>query len=481
MSKKYINRSGWAVNEFKGVDFGDKRLNNRLIKLTDSFAKSPEKSINQACEEWSQSKAAYRFFQNDAILETKILNSHIAKTIERTEGCDTILAIQDTSYISYKSHKKTQGLGIISARVRSKTTNFQAYGLIMHTTFAVRTDGLPIGLLEQKISSRPPIAEEIKELKKRNHGSAIPIEEKESIRWIESFVNCNNQVKLKEVKVVTVCDREADMYELYELGVNSNSLFLVRAGQNRRVNKQSTYSKKTGERLWDLMNNLSCEGEIEINIPARDGKPKRTAILEVRFGDFIMNAPANKVKYKTAKLTNLRLTAIYVTEKNTVIGEDAISWMLITNIDINNFEEAVEKVKWYCLRWRIEIFHKILKSGLKVEECRLGTAKRLIRYLTVMSIIAWRIFFITLIARTDPNLSCTELLAEEEWKVLYTKINRTKIYPNIAPTIREVVRWIAQLGGFLARKNDGEPGPITLWRGWRRLFDLTEGWSLATT
>lgn len=318
----------------------------------------------------------------------------------------------------------------------------------MHTTFAVRTDGLPIGLLDQKISSRPPIAEEVRELKKRSHGIALPVEEKESIRWIESFINCNNQPGLKEVKVVTVCDREADMYDLFELVVGSNSLFVVRASQNRMVNKKSTYSKKTGERLWDLMSNLVCEGEIEVNVPARDDKPKRTTILEVRYGDFIMNPPANHVKKKTKKLTDLKLTAIYVTEKSVSPEEEAISWMLLTNININIIEEAIEKVKWYCLRWRIEVFHKILKSGLKVEECRLGTAQRLMRYLTVMSIIAWRIFFITLIARTNPNLPCTDLLGDEEWKVLYTKMNRTKVYPDTPPTIREAVRWIAQLGGF---------------------------------
>lgn len=167
-----------------------------------------------------------------------------------------------------------------------------------------------------------------------------------------------------------------------------NFLFLVRASQNRMVNKKSTYSKKTGERLWDLMSNLTCEGEIEVNVPARDDKPKRTTVLEVRFGDFIMNPPANNVKNKIKKLPNLKLTAIYVTEKYAAIEEEAISWMLLTNINVNNVEEAIEKVKWYCLRWRIEIFHKILKSGLKVEECRLGTAERLMRYLTVMSIIA---------------------------------------------------------------------------------------------
>ncbi|RDD34615.1 Orf5 like phage WO protein [Wolbachia endosymbiont of Cylisticus convexus] len=154
-----------------------------------------------------------------------------------------------------------------------------------------------------------------------------------------------------------------------------------------------------------------------------------------------------------------------------------LEWMLLTNLPVNTFDEAVEKVSWYCLRWKIEILHKILKSGLKVEECRLETAERLMRYLTVMSVIAWRIFFITTIARTNPTLPCTTLLAEEEWKVLYAKIHKC---PNVTPTIKEVVSWIAQLGGHLARKNDPEPGPITLWKGWRRLFDLSEGWRLAT-
>ncbi len=156
-----------------------------------------------------------------------------------------------------------------------------------------------------------------------------------------------------------------------------------------------------------------------------------------------------------------------------------MNWILLTNININNFEEAVEKIQWYCLRWRIEVFHKILKSGLKVEECRLQTADRLIRFLTIMSIIAWRIFFITLVARTNPNLSYTVILTDDEWKVLYTKMLKTKDYPEIPPPIREIVRWIAKLGGFLARKNDLEPGPIALWKGWKRLFDLAEGWRLA--
>ncbi|HEM7007533.1 TPA: IS4-like element ISLpn5 family transposase, partial [Legionella pneumophila] len=450
--------SGWAESEFGIVNFGDKRLSKRLLKIADSFANSPECSINRACDDWHQSKAAYRFFQNDAVSERKILDSHITKTIERAKNYPTILAIQDTSYISYKNHKKTEGLGIIAARVRSKTTNFQTHGLVMHTTFAVTTEGLPIGLLDQKISSRPLLDETVKELKKRSHNIALPIEEKESMRWIESLEHSNNYPDLKNAKVVTVCDREADIYDLFEVASTNQCPFVVRARQDRTVNKTSIYSKKSGEKLWDLVSGSPCRGEIQVTIPARDNKPKRTATLEVRFDHFVMNPPKNNVKRKTRTLPDLKLNAVYVIEQSPPLGEEPMNWMLLTNIDINNFEEAVEKIQWYCLRWRIEIFHKILKSGFKVEECRLGAADRLVRFLTIMSVIAWRIFFITLVARESPDLPCSFLLANEEWNVLYTKIHHTKHYPETPPTIKEAVKWIAQLGGFLARKNDGEPG-----------------------
>ena len=350
----------------------------------------------------------------------------------------------------------------------------------MHTAFAITPDGLPLGLLDQKIHSRPPLPEEVKKLKKRSHNIALPIEEKESLKWVDSLRNSNN-LGLKNTKVVTVCDREADIYDLFEVACRENSSVLIRARQDRTVNKKSVYSKKSGDKLWSLTKKFPCQGEVEVTIPARDNKPSRTAILELRFGDFIMNPPKNNIKRKTEKLPNLKLHVLYIIEKDSSEIESPMEWVLLTNIPINNFEEAVEKMRWYCLRWRIEVFHKILKSGLRVEECRLGTADRLIRYLTIMSIIAWRIFFITLIARSDPSLPCTTLLAEEEWKVLYTKMHHTKTYPSNPLTIKEAVLWVAKVGGFLARKNDGEPGPITLWRGWKRLFDFTEGWNLALT
>ncbi|RZI45464.1 transposase [Candidatus Finniella inopinata] len=188
--KKLIHSErSWALDEFGEVDCGDIRLTKRLVKIADDFVKSPESSINQASGSWAEAKAAYRFLQNDNVKESEILASHVKKTRERTKNYQTILSIQDTSYMSYKNHKKTTGLGVIASRVRSEKTNFKTPGLVMHTAFAVTTDGLPIGLLDQKIHSRPPLPAEIIAKKKRSHGRAVSIEDKESIRWLGRVIN----------------------------------------------------------------------------------------------------------------------------------------------------------------------------------------------------------------------------------------------------------------------------------------------------
>lgn len=469
---------GWAKNEFLSADFGDKRLKTRLIKLADRLSESPESPINQACSGWAETKAAYRFFRNESILPLEILASHTEQTGKRSKAHKTILAVQDTSYFNYTAHKKTTGLGLISCSVGTHVKKASTYGVIMHTSFAISTQGLPLGILDQKIYPRKPDSEELKLLKKRTGHNGVAIEDKESFRWLESLSKTKKIVD-DSTQVVTVCDREADMYEFFELAHRIHSPILVRACKDRRVNQLSRYSNKVEDRLWSFVESFPSQGIFQVEIPARDGKPLRVATLELRFGGLTLNPPQHHLRHKTETMLDLKVNAVYAAEKNPPSGVEALEWMLLTDLPVNGFDGAIEKVQWYCLRWRIEVFHKILKSGLHVEQCRLGTADRLVRYLTIMSIIAWRIFWITLLGRTDPALPCTKLLEEHEWKVLYSKFHRTKCFPKIPPTIRETVRWIAQLGGFLARKGDGEPGTITLWRGWKRLCDLSEGWSLA--
>lgn len=479
--KKAGHAGDWAAIEFGGINFGDKRLTERLIRITDRLSEAPESPINQACGRWSQTKAAYRFFQNENVCEKDILASHVQQTVQRARKYETILAIQDTSYFAYTDHRKTTGLGMISKAPGKNVETLTTVGLIMHSSFAVTTEGLPIGLLDQNVFSRKPQPEELKNKKEKGHNAYVAIEDKEGIRWLNSLKKTQEAVLGSKVQVVTICDREGDFYEFLEFVRKLDASILVRARGDRVINKPSRCSEKLDTRLWGTIQALPNQGFIEVEIPARDQKPARIAKLETRFGSFRMNPPRNNIRHRTEDLPDLNLNAVHVVEKYPPEGEEALEWMLLTDLPVTNFDEAVEKVRWYCLRWRIEVFHKVLKSGLRVEQCRLQTADRLIRYLTVMSIIAWRIYWTTLIARANPEMPCTSLLAQEEWKVLYSKIYERKSYPKKPPCIRDAVRWIAMLGGFMARKGDGEPGVTTLWRGWKRLFDLSEGWNLART
>jgi len=471
-------RDGWAAEEMEQVDLGDERLKNRLISICDRFSESPESPINQACEDWAETKAAYRFFKNQNVNHKAILKAHKQKTVQRTKSHKTILAIQDTSYFVYTHHAKTKGLGIISLNKGKYVEKNFSSGLVMHACLGVTTDGLPLGLLDQKLFLRKLLSPEQRRLSK-----TTPIEEKESYRWLASLKN--TKAITGDTQVVTVCDREADMYSLFALSHHLQSPFLIRANVDRPINKKSMYIKKDIVRLWRFMRDRPESGTLTVEVPVRKATPKakeraaRRAILTVKFGAFVLNPPQNSVKQFTATLPGLPLHAVYAYEAFPPENEAPIEWMLLTDLHVANFHEACEKVRWYALRWRVEMYFKVLKSGFKVEDCRLATADRLIRYLTIMSVVAWRLFMITLMARTVPDTPCTEFLSDPEWKVLFRRVKKGMPLPQRAPTVGEVVVWIARLGGFLARKSDGMPGTLTLWRGWKRLIDLTVGWKLA--
>ncbi len=475
---------GWASDEFNEVDLGDKRRNSRVVKLCDSLSEVPESPINQACEDWSETKAAYRFFQNEHVDADQIMAAHRDKTSMRAKNHHTVLALQDTSYFIYTTHKKTKGLGEISMTRAKNADKIYSRGLVMHTCLAVTTEGTPLGLLDQNIFVRKLRSENDQgSMGGKYNQTLVPVEKKESFRWIEALNTTS--VATVGTQVVTVCDRECDFYDFFKAAEKSGSSVLVRASQNRIINKGSRCSEKEIEKLWGHIALQPDAGSYAVEISEIKkkkhckGRTARKADLSIKFGAFIMNPPRNNPKHKTEVLPDIQLYAIHALEKDPPEGEDPVEWMLITNQPVTTLEEACERVFWYRLRWRIEMYFKVLKSGFRVEACRLGTADRLIRYLTVMSIVAWRLFMITLIARTNPSLPCSQFLSEQEWTVLAVKSSRTRPLPAAVPTIAEALVWIARLGGYLARKSDGPPGTLTLWRGWKRLTDLTEGWRLA--
>lgn len=467
-----MNSSDWASKEFDGIDLGDNRLSKRLVKIVDKFTRCTESPINQVCETWSQAKAAYRFFQNENVDYKKIVAHHAKATQKRFEDENVVLAIQDTTYFNYSDHPKTKGLGLLSRFTGKYKKDIMTSGLYMHSTLAINTDGLPLGLVDQKISSREVADNRPTGEIRSSFNRKLTTEEKESVRWLDAMRSSVNLFKDKTV--VTIADREADIYDLFLLGEELKTHYLVRASHDRRINKNTIHSEKSGTKLRDFMKSRKYIGNIDIEVPAKKNKPKRIAKCGIKVGTIKLLAPRN-LKKGTTEHRELTLYSVQVVEKNPPKGFVKLDWILHTNIPVKCYEEALEKVKWYCLRWRIEVYFKVIKSGFNVEDCRLETADRLIRYLAVVSIVACRVFWLTMASRATPNLAATVILTEIEWKALYFRFNPGKQRPKKIPSIKQVTIWIARLGGFMARKHDGIPGITHIWRGIEKLADIIRG------
>ena len=344
----------------------------------------------------------------------------------------------------------------------------------MHTTLGLSTEGLPLGIIDQKIYSRESLSPEKAELKKRSHGIALPVEQKESVRWLESMRATDQLFSNTKAKVVTIADREADIYDLYQLADELDTNYLIRVPHNRKINKTAIHMPDTGEFLWDFIGRQDSIGNIEVKVPAKKDEPARIATCEIKIGAINL-LPPRSYKGSAKNKDPLQLSMIYAKEIRKDKKDDSIEWMLCTNLPTNTLQEAIEKLHWYCLRWRIEVFFKVIKSGFKVEDCRLESGDRLIRYLAVVSVVAWQVYWLTLVSRSAPSISCEVFLNEFEWKLLFRKINPKGNIPTSPPRMGEVVTWVAQLGGFLARKRDGAPGITHVWRGLKKLSSIIEG------
>ncbi len=243
-----------------------------------------------------------------------------------------------------------------------------------------------------------------------------------------------------------------------------------------RSNVDRLLMDESERKLRAKVQNSPLVGCLKVHIPKSTSQPKREAVLSVRYTSVTLKPPWRPNKKKLPAVT---LNAVFIQEDNPPDDvEEPIEWLLLTNCVVDCFDEAVQIVKWYRCRWQIEVFHKVLKSGCGIEECRLQTDERLLPFIALKSVIAWRLHWMTYINRHEPEVSCTVILAEHEWQALYMRTHRTPLLPAEPPTVREVVRWIGQLGGFLGRKSDGEPGITVIWRGWQRLQDIATTWYL---
>lgn len=454
--------TSWIETELAGIDLADERLNNRAKRIMRNLSSQPSASIPQACEEWSEIKGTYRFLSNDRIKPEQLLEPHVLATLRRMQSHKVILAVQDTTTLNYSTHRDTEGLGPIS------NNPDKTLGFFLHATLAVTPQGCPLGLLQVTAQSRDK--KDFGSSRRSQDRNTKAISAKESQRWLDSLSRCQQLAKLcPDTTIINIADREGDIYEVFAQALqslNSQVHALTRVQHNRNVENDAG-------RLWSHLAKQPQTAAMQVNVPRRAGQKARLATLSIRFAPVTICAPCLKEQNPS-----LPLWAIEAREEHPPKGVKPILWQLITTFPVADAQEAMECIKWYAQRWQIEVLHKVLKSGCKIEQRQLGTVARLKRVLILDLILAWRIMYLSKILREHPNASASVYLAEAEWKVLGCRFNPTRTSPSVAPSIAQAVRWIAQLGGFIGRKSDGDPGPIVLWRGLHRLHDLAHCWSL---
>lgn len=469
-SSSYSLGDKWLERELRHVNFGDKRLIKRLVNTSVLIEGKASGSINQSCGTWKETKGAYRLLSNKKLETKEIYCSHYKETGERIKGNKFVFSIQDTTYLDFDSHVKTQGLGSIS-----KAYTKHKKGLILHSTLIVSMEGLPLGLTSQQCWARAVREEKAKEKARRRYITSS--QNKESYKWTKALKETMSIVP-EETQVITLGDRESDIFEFLWDAQALGTFFVIRNRQNRRFICPEIGKTK----LQTSINNLSTKQEITLEVPKKDRQKARQADIEIKymFGLIPIRAPSLYGSKNTRHKISDRVPVyiIRAKEMNPPEGVEAIDWTLLTNIPVTSFEEAIEKINWYKLRWKIEEYFKALKSGCKIEDSRLSTTERLKRLIAIKSIIAFKILYLSKVALSHPEETCTKILTSQEWKVLYMREHQTILLPAKPPTIKQAILWLGKLGGFLNRKNDKLPGTMTLWRGYENLKQSIEMFTL---
>jgi hypothetical protein len=440
--------------EFAGLDFNSSRLEERFKRTMETLAGQPEKSIWICSENRAEAKAIYRMLANDKLDLEEILRSHREAVVKRmVEAEETILAIQDTTSLNYNTHTKMEGIGYISDKT---------LGVNIHSCLAVTAKGLALGILSQSSynSEQPNDRRRTHESKKTR-----ALAEKESFRWVETLGKSSDALP-EGLHIVTVCDREGDMYELFDEADREGQAFLIRIAQNRKTTEN--------EKIMDEIRKKPCMGRVKTRIPrdSRNGVKEREAILQIRYSTFNILKPQILNKHKHLKSSH-EINVIFVLEEqaNDKTAEP-VTWFLMTNEPVQTVEAAYENVRWYVQRWKIEQFHHVLKSGCAVEKLQERSVEKTTALVLMYSIIAAAIMNITFMARINPELPCTVCFEEEDWKVLYCTANKTKIPPEKPYTIAEAVMYLNWLGGPKRAPSDGPPGVKTIWIGLDKLNTL---------
>jgi hypothetical protein len=452
----------WAHEEFGRVRFYDGRLKERLFSIAQDFYGCSQGSIPEACAGKARTMGAYRFFQNPKVTMDVLLTGHTEAAIERIQQHRIVLAPQDTTSLNYTTHPMTQGLGPIG------TKRDEAIGLLLHDTMAFTEEGTPLGVLDAQCWARDP-----NDKGKRVRRKSLPIEQKESRKWLHSFRKVAEiQKACPNTKLISIGDRESDVYELFlEASRDPNGPGLL-----VRMNR-STRRKVGGILLWDLMAARSLDGTLSLHVPRSGERKARDTTLEIRFAEVELKPP-KRLKGSAP----IRAWAVYVREQTEhAVDDNPLEWMILTTVEVTCFEHAKQRVQWYARRWGIEVYHRTLKSGCRIQDRQLGTASGLQACLGVDMVVAWRVFHLAMLGRETPDLPCTVFFTDDEWKALCCYTSKRPVPPQQLPTLGQAMRMVGAIGGHLGRKSDSPPGTQVLWRGLQRLDTAKEMYVIFTS
>lgn len=430
------NLEKWAKEQFANINLGDKRLNMRAQLIGINMIKKPAESINMQSENWSQSKGAYRFFDNEKVSFPEIIKPHINLIKDQIKSCKTILAIQDTCMVGYDHHKSVTDLGHIGKKESS--------GVILHNTIAVDPSfRVPqvIGLLDQATHNR-------RDDKKEGWT--------ETNLWIEASNRIN--INVDKTQVVEIMDREGDVYDIMKNCLSQKHDFLIRAKGNKIVRNPFKH------KLTKVASKTKVAGKIKIEIPKRKGQKKRAATLEIKFLPINIPGPVGK------REEIIECNLVQAVEINPLKNQEPLNWFLLTSINVSSFQDALKIIEWYKYRWIVEEYHKCIKTGCNVQKKQLKTAFRIENYLAIAGVIAIKLLQIRDLARVLPDKKASGVIDPMELKMIqaYHKIDKDL-------TVKGYYFLLAKMGGFLGRKSDGDPGWQTLWKGQLQLYWMVQG------
>lgn len=449
--ESYVNGS-WVREEMEGVALPDKRFSKNIICVTEHLADNVGKSFSAACGELLR-KSAWRLFSSQ---ELSLLEVHQQKTLQRCSNQRVILIAEDTTDLSY-FQKQKQGLGPLGGPKRMNVK-----GLNIHTAMALTTEGAALGIVHQKIWA-PSAGRDKEQLR------YIPIEHKESFKWIEVLRAANtcfsksNPNQDQDQTVILIGDREADFFEHYVQPRTEGVEMLVRV---RELNRNILYKEKP-LKIKELLPRLKSFGKGEVMVK-RHGPGQKDRIATVNYYSAQVVVPPTYGRKLPAQV----MTLVYVKEQYRK-GADAVNWVLITTLPVEGLDDATTMALYYTRRWVVERFHLILKSGLGVEKLQIDTFLRLHNALQLYSLIGWHLLWLYRLGQSVPLEGADQYFQSDTIEILAVVSGKQIV------VVKDFILELGKLGGFIPTKKQPLPGEKTLWIGLRQFIALTAGFMAA--